>query len=104
MKKSSAKIQEEPETYKTKDDISQGSRLQLIELMNQRLATAIDLLMQLKQAHWNALMKRMAWTMPTRRTCSRKYRGASINGSGSSKPTPRPRNRNRAFYGVTQPR
>ena len=53
MKNAIANIQEEAETYKTKNDIPQEPRLQLNELMNQRLASAIDLQMQMKQAHWN---------------------------------------------------
>jgi starvation-inducible DNA-binding protein len=53
MKNAIANIQEEPETYKTKNDIPRGSRLQLNDLMNQRLASAIDLQLQMKQAHWN---------------------------------------------------
>jgi len=53
MKPDIANIQEEPHTYKTKNDIPEGPRLQMNELMNQRLASAIDLQMQMKQAHWN---------------------------------------------------
>lgn len=37
-----------------KDDLPQNPRAELIELMNQRLADAIDLQLQLKHAHWNA--------------------------------------------------
>src|SRR5271156_3681882 len=39
--------------YQTENDISQKSRLELNALMNQRLADAVDLRLQLKQAHWN---------------------------------------------------
>jgi starvation-inducible DNA-binding protein len=53
MKSAIANITEEPSTYKTKNDLAQATRLQLNELMNQRLASAIDLQIQLKQAHWN---------------------------------------------------
>lgn len=53
MKNAIANTQEEPHTYKTKNDIPQTARLQMNELMNQRLASAIDLQMQMKQAHWN---------------------------------------------------
>ena len=53
MKTNIANIQEETHTYKTKNDIPEHPRLQLNELMNQRLASAIDLQMQMKQAHWN---------------------------------------------------
>ena len=39
--------------YDTENDISQKSRAELNALMNQRLANAVDLQMQIKQAHWN---------------------------------------------------
>lgn len=39
--------------YDTENDISNGRRAKLIALMNQRLADAVDLQMQMKQAHWN---------------------------------------------------
>lgn len=39
--------------YKTENDISQPRRRELNALMNQRLADAVDLQLQLKQAHWN---------------------------------------------------
>src|SRR5208282_2097929 len=39
--------------YETENDISQERRAELNTLMNQRLADAIDLQMQMKQAHWN---------------------------------------------------
>src|SRR5467141_4223918 len=39
--------------YKTENDIPQELRLKLIVLANQGLADAVDLQMQLKQAHWN---------------------------------------------------
>jgi len=39
--------------YDTENDISQKSRAELNALMNQRLADAVDLQMQMKQAHWN---------------------------------------------------
>jgi starvation-inducible DNA-binding protein len=42
-----------PRMYETKNDISQPRRLELNALMNQRLADAVDLQLQLKQAHWN---------------------------------------------------
>ena len=37
----------------TKNDLPQASRVQVIELLNQRLADSIDLQTQCKQAHWN---------------------------------------------------
>jgi len=42
-----------PEMYETENDIPQERRSELVTLMNQRLADAVDLQMQLKQAHWN---------------------------------------------------
>jgi len=39
--------------YTTKNDLPEQSRAKLIELLNARLADAIDLQTQMKQAHWN---------------------------------------------------
>lgn len=39
--------------YETENDIPQSRRSELCALMSQRLADAIDLQMQMKQAHWN---------------------------------------------------
>ncbi|MBN8614567.1 MAG: DNA starvation/stationary phase protection protein Dps [Deltaproteobacteria bacterium] len=39
--------------YKTKNDLPEPIRIQLVELCNARLADAIDLQSQCKQAHWN---------------------------------------------------
>src|SRR5712691_3096451 len=39
--------------YKTENDIPQQLRLKLHVLTNQSLADAVDLQMQIKQAHWN---------------------------------------------------
>ncbi len=39
--------------YETENDISATRRSALNALMNQRLADAVDLQMQMKQAHWN---------------------------------------------------
>ena len=44
---------EDRKMYKTGNDISEGQRLELNAIMNQRLASAVDLQMQMKQAHWN---------------------------------------------------
>jgi starvation-inducible DNA-binding protein len=44
---------ETQDLYETANDISQSRRMELGALMNQRLADAIDLQAQLKQAHWN---------------------------------------------------
>src|SRR3954447_881372 len=42
-----------PEMFKTKNDLSEATRVKAIELLNARLADAIDLQTQMKQAHWN---------------------------------------------------
>lgn len=39
--------------YKTKNDLPEAKRAQLVELCNARLAESIDLQTQCKQAHWN---------------------------------------------------
>ena len=39
--------------YKTKNDLPEQTRTQVVELCNARLADAIDLQTQCKQAHWN---------------------------------------------------
>jgi starvation-inducible DNA-binding protein len=39
--------------YETENDLPKEKRMELIALMNQRLASAVDLQMQMKQAHWN---------------------------------------------------
>jgi starvation-inducible DNA-binding protein len=39
--------------YPTKNDINEKNRVPLVELLNARLADAIDLQTQCKQAHWN---------------------------------------------------
>ena len=39
--------------YETENDITLDRRLQLNTLLNQRLASAVDLQLQMKQAHWN---------------------------------------------------
>src|SRR5215471_20367751 len=42
-----------PEMYETENDLPKDSRVEVIGLLNQRLADIIDLQTQLKQAHWN---------------------------------------------------
>jgi len=42
-----------PKMYETENDISQQGRSELSVLLNRRMADAVDLQMQLKQAHWN---------------------------------------------------
>jgi starvation-inducible DNA-binding protein len=39
--------------FKTKNDLSEDVRAKAIELLNARLADAVDLQTQTKQAHWN---------------------------------------------------
>jgi starvation-inducible DNA-binding protein len=39
--------------FKTKNDLSEGTRVKVIELLNARLADCKDLQTQIKQAHWN---------------------------------------------------
>src|SRR2546428_578763 len=42
-----------PKLYPTKNDLPEDKRVEVIGLLNQRLAEAIDLQSQCKQAHWN---------------------------------------------------
>lgn len=53
MRTTEAIIDEATDMYTTENDVSLDHRTNLNRLMNQRLATAIDLQMQMKQAHWN---------------------------------------------------
>ena len=53
MGKIIAIIDETNDMYMTENDISLDHRMNLSRLMNQRLASAIDLQMQMKHAHWN---------------------------------------------------
>src|SRR5258707_4232251 len=39
--------------FSTKNDLPEGKRVEAIGLLNQRLAEAIDLQTQCKQAHWD---------------------------------------------------
>jgi starvation-inducible DNA-binding protein len=39
--------------YPTKNDLSESLRREMIALLNRSLATAVDLALQSKQAHWN---------------------------------------------------
>jgi starvation-inducible DNA-binding protein len=39
--------------HRTRIDIPEGKRTELIRLLNERLADALDLQLQTKQAHWN---------------------------------------------------
>ena len=53
MKTSLSKPAVAPKMYETENDISKSSRLELSALLNLRLASLVDLQMQMKQAHWN---------------------------------------------------
>src|SRR6188768_1736804 len=53
MKRSSTHTSEAPTMYETENDLPKKARTELNALMNQRLADAVDLQLQLKQAHWN---------------------------------------------------
>ena len=43
----------QPRTFATRIDIAEDNRLELVDLLNARLADTLDLYTQLKQAHWN---------------------------------------------------
>jgi starvation-inducible DNA-binding protein len=53
MNATGTKTMEAPTMYETENDLPKQVRVELITLLNQRLADAIDLQTQLKQAHWN---------------------------------------------------
>jgi starvation-inducible DNA-binding protein len=53
MKKNIAETKEEPTMYETLNDLPKPARIELNQLLNLRLADAVDLQSQLKQAHWN---------------------------------------------------
>jgi starvation-inducible DNA-binding protein len=54
MKNRTEKVTAEPTVlYETENDLPKAARTELIAVINQRLADAIDLQAQLKQAHWN---------------------------------------------------
>ena len=53
MKTKKRKIEEGHPLYKSEIDIPATQRLELSALMNRRLASGVDLQMQMKQAHWN---------------------------------------------------
>jgi starvation-inducible DNA-binding protein len=44
---------EEIAMYKTKNDLSEMTRAEVVPILNARLADSIDLMHQAKQAHWN---------------------------------------------------
>lgn len=47
------KMMESTTMYETENDLPKADRVELISLINQRLADIIDLKAQIKQAHWN---------------------------------------------------
>jgi starvation-inducible DNA-binding protein len=53
MKREPAAKSNSEQMYETLNDISKANRRELNELLNQRLADAVDLQTQVKQAHWN---------------------------------------------------
>jgi len=53
MKRNVSETKEEPIMYETENDLPKPARIELNQLMNQRLADAVDLQSQIKQAHWN---------------------------------------------------
>jgi starvation-inducible DNA-binding protein len=53
MKTATMEVKEPARMYKTENDLPPKRRVELNMLMNQRLADAVDLQLQLKQAHWN---------------------------------------------------
>src|SRR3984957_1126940 len=52
-KSSHADVAEAAKMYETENDLPEKRRSKLNALMNQRLASAVDLQTQIKQAHWN---------------------------------------------------
>ena len=53
MKTAAENRERSPIMYETENDLPKDARVELIGILNQRLADSIDLQMQLKQAHWN---------------------------------------------------
>lgn len=53
MKSSTAITTDKPKLFDTENDITAIRRSELNALMNKRLASAVDLQTQVKQAHWN---------------------------------------------------
>src|SRR5580658_2441168 len=53
MKKSTNKAEQDVKMYETENDIPAQTRSEVCALLRQRLADAVDLQMQMKQAHWN---------------------------------------------------
>ena len=53
MKTLSPNLTAAPKMYETENDLPEKRRSEMNTLMNERLASAVDLQMQMKQAHWN---------------------------------------------------
>ena len=53
MKSPVISLAEPTALYETENEISANHRVELVGLINQRLASAVDLQLQMKQAHWN---------------------------------------------------
>ena len=53
MKPVKSTAAEQPKMYETENDIAENRRAELNVLLNMRLADAVDLQLQMKQAHWN---------------------------------------------------
>jgi starvation-inducible DNA-binding protein len=53
MKTATMERKQAAKMYETENDIPQNRRIELNMLINQRLADAVDLQSQMKQAHWN---------------------------------------------------
>jgi len=53
MKRTAVNREKSPILYETENDLPKAARIELIGILNQRLADSIDLQTQLKQAHWN---------------------------------------------------
>jgi starvation-inducible DNA-binding protein len=53
MKPTPRESRDAPALYETENDLPATSRIELTVLINKRLADALDLQLQLKQAHWN---------------------------------------------------
>lgn len=53
MKPTNVNLVNPPRMYQTENDLAEEDRSEMNSLMNARLASAVDLQMQMKQAHWN---------------------------------------------------
>ena len=53
IKRTTVSRETSPILYETENDLPKDARVEVIGLLNQRLADIIDLQAQLKQAHWN---------------------------------------------------